>query len=90
MSTGLYRKAIEHWGPEAQIKIATEECAELIKVLMKYGRKVNGASIEEIQGEVVDVEIMMGQLKEMFPTNYESLKKIKLQRLAERLEWEVT
>lgn len=84
----IYQKAIEFWGVEAQIKMAMEECAELIKELAKYGRKINGSSITDIQRETVDVELMLNQLKRMFQTDYESIKKEKLQRLSKLLKAE--
>lgn len=82
----LYQKAIEYWGEEAQIKMAIEECAELIMVLAKFGRKINGSPIWAIQEEIVDVEVMLEQLKEIFPTDYKLAKEGKLQRLSEYLK----
>ena len=62
----IYEEAIEKWGANAQMTMAIEECAELIKVLAKHGRKTNGSTYDQILEEMVDVEIMLGQLKMIF------------------------
>lgn len=84
----IYQAAIKHWGEDAQIRVSVEECGELITALMKYGRKVNGSSIEEIVGEIVDVEIMLGQLKEIFRADYEQIKNQKIMKVLDRLDKE--
>ena len=90
----LYRKAIEKWGIDSQIKMAIEEMAELIQVLAKYGRNINGVNIPDILEEIVDVEIMLKQLKMIFLNTedlknfYSDFKKDKLQRLEKLLNKE--
>lgn len=56
----FYKDAIFHWGDEAQIDMAVEECAELIDKLQKNKRR--RASWEDIAEEVADVSIMMEQM----------------------------
>lgn len=59
----LYKKALDKWGPKAQLLIAAEECAELIQAVTKY---VNGRGFErDVIEEMADVDIMMEQMKEM-------------------------
>lgn len=84
----IYERAIEKWGSSFQLKMVAEECAELIKSVLKFDRKTNGSNIDDIVEEIVDVEIMIGQLKiilSKYDTNLEWLlkenKKSKLERL---------
>jgi hypothetical protein len=76
------------WSPEAQIRMMCEEAAELIQVLLKRGRNRNGSTIEEVVSELVDVEIMLGQMKNIYGLNQDmwaTEKKRKLARLVKRL-----
>ena len=79
--------AVDKWGEELQIKVAIEECAELIKELAKLGRMINGSSIENIAEEIADVEIMLQQLKIIFGCDFdvENFKLNKIERLNQRL-----
>lgn len=81
----IYRQAIEKWGAELQIIMVFEEMAELQKELCKSFRgKENRVEIAE---EIADVEIMLGQMKLYYGIEggVERHKKLKLQRLEERL-----
>ena len=81
----IYAKAIAVYGHQAQMNMVTEECAELIHVLNKYRRGI--ASAYDVHAEIVDVEIMLGQLKLMLPLNdRELITKYKLERLERYLE----
>jgi len=86
----IYEKAVEHWGIEAQVKVATEECAELIVALCKINRTVNGSSIVDVLEEIADVEIMLEQLKVIYDHDnlVPELKKKKLKRVKDRLAME--
>lgn len=75
---------MEKWGLEFQLKVAIEELAELIVELAKYGRKINGSTVERIAAEVADGYIMLGQITSMFMIN-DLVAKIKQQKL-KRLE----
>ena len=79
----IYEKAIKKWGNTAQILVAMEEMSELTKVLLKHLRHPkNEEYFKKISEEMVDVEIMINQLKVMFPNNnIEEIKNIKLARL---------
>lgn len=59
----LYKKAVELWGIEAQIKQAIEECSELITALCHKDRGKVG--LADVAKEVADVEIMCEQLREI-------------------------
>lgn len=65
--------------------------SELTKQLLKF-RHNGGRTHYELIDEMVDVEIMLGQLKTMYlilpedEYNYENHRKFKINRLKERLE----
>lgn len=84
----LYKQAIELWGKNDQIGLAIEECSELITKLAKFGRNVNGSTEKDILEEMVDVQIMLSQLKKIFsnPVKWEELYQQKLKRLKEYIE----
>jgi len=81
--------ALSKWGGKFQIDMAVEEMAELIKALMKYMRKINGSSRYDVVEEIVDVEIMIDQLKLIFVDNgvghehYSNVRDRKMERLKE-------
>jgi len=81
----VYKKAVEKWGVASQIKMAIEECGELIVKLCKLDRKVNGSTLEELSAEIADVEIMLEQIKEMFKISniVKFHKKLALEKLEE-------
>ena len=88
----LYKKAIQKWGKESQINMAIEECAELIVALSKRFRNRNGSTVDDVIGEMVDVEIMLEQLKLIFDEGvfgvftFEIFKNKKLEKLKELLK----
>jgi len=86
----LYQRAISAWDKQLQMQVAIEEMSELTHVLCKALRDRSTVGKEKkIAEEIADVEIMLGQLKEMSPT-IRSLsathKKVKLDRLEKMLE----
>lgn len=88
----LYKKAIQKWGKEPQITMMIEECGELITALAKRDRCFNGSTIDDIIKEMVDVEIMIEQLKLIFNNGkfgcftFEIFKKKKLIKLEKLLK----
>ena len=89
----LYSRAIRKWGIGAQCDMVIEEMAELTKEILKSRRKGLLHNQKEIVEELVDVEIMIGQLKVIlsdhlhsFPPLYHNLRNEKLNRLKEMLE----
>ena len=56
--------ALDQWGVNAQVGQAVEECAELIVALQKYiNRTPQPGMIENILDEIVDVEMMLAQMR---------------------------
>lgn len=83
----LMTKAITIFGAYSQIGMVQEECAELIQAINKYRRKGDKSSEENIIEEAVDVELMIQQLKIMFPSKlWETCKKNKLNRLSDLIK----
>lgn len=90
----LYRKALNTWGQLAQIDMAVEECAELIKALCKWKRGLDNETVDPLLEEMADVEIMLEQLKMIYNYKYSNgaidkfkdIKRQKLERLEKRLE----
>lgn len=89
----LYRKALDTFGNK-QLDMLVEECAELIKAVMKlrriedHGTDVEFAkAMENFIEEQIDVEIMIGQMKERNPMlgMRARFKNMKLSRLAKLL-----
>ena len=85
----IYSEAVDLWGPDIQIDICIEECAELIKALCKfkrYGMDINYNSDEVIE-EIVDVQIMINQMKFAFgEARYYELKGDKIMELLQRMD----
>jgi hypothetical protein len=83
----LAEKAERMWGIKSQIDMMIEESLELALVLTKRFREVNGSSLQEVIDEFVDVEIMLGQMKNLYGLNqdmWKKTKKYKLDRLIAR------
>jgi recombinational DNA repair protein (RecF pathway) len=82
--TQLYEAALARFGIEPQLIKCTEELSELQKELcklildvkIKNGSYVFPKNLEQIQAEIVDVELMIGQIKHAFQITeiIESLK----------------
>lgn len=92
----LNHRALQAWGEDAQLQMVIEEAAELIQALCKLKRKKHSGISDQVIEELVDVEIMLDQLKNMCivrdPTSaarYDAATTKKLARLKQRLdEWE--
>ena len=80
---GICEKAIDKYGVGEQIIKAVEELAELQTELCRvFCGRPNGDNIVE---EIVDVEIMIEQLKMIFDVSEEIIEEVKIQKI-ERLE----
>lgn len=79
----LYEAAINKWGIEAQETLAIEEMAELIKVIAKLHRKVNGSDLSQLSEEIADVRLMLEQLEWAYcqQSHCEFYRQQKLERL---------
>jgi len=85
----LYQKALEKWGIELQLNMMIEECAELIQAIIHLKRKASPSNLKKVIEEIADVEIMIGQMKEIFDkASIEGIVQIKLERLNKMIEKE--
>ena len=85
----VFEKAIEVWGERSQLEMAQEESTELALAIRKFIRQQNEKRFLDMAGEIADVEIMIEQIKMMFPTiteKVEVLKVFKINRLETRLD----
>lgn len=91
---GIYKKALERWGANEEAIVWIEELSELQKEICKLLRMgvlenphvYNLAAVTE---EIVDVEIILAELKlalEIPETILKQIKRFKLERLRERLD----
>ena len=73
------QKAIDLWGLDSQLDMLTEECGELISAVNKFKR--SRIEQEKLAQEIVDVELMCMQIKEIIDSDvYESILKYKVER----------
>lgn len=83
--------AIDKYGKVHQLLKLAEECAELNHAIMRYleTREMDVLEydvLEHVFMEAADVEIMLSQLRVMYPDNeIDDMKTIKLERLKERV-----
>lgn len=85
----LASKALSKWGAGAQMRQTIEECAELIVELAKAPRNSNGTDTDRLIEEMVDVELMLGQMKVLFEPYmfmWDMCRKAKLEKLKKRLD----
>jgi len=60
----VMQTALDCWGLGAQLAQTVEECAELIVALQKYiNRSPSAEAVDNILGEIADVEIMLAQMR---------------------------
>ena len=74
----IYHEAIAKWGITAQLGMLTEECAELIRAVNRYWR---ADDIDGLLEELVDVEIMLGQIKFYFRAHDNEIAKWREKKL---------
>lgn len=86
------KKIADHYGYEEQREQLVEECAELIQAVSKHRRartaKKAGIALENLVEEIVDVEIMLEQIKHLLqiPEGYmQAIKVYKINRTKERM-----
>ncbi len=94
----IYKKALETFGEENQLRMLQEECAELIHAVSKYLRTKrdfnlddtnNNKVLSDLCGEIADVEIMLEQVKMLFSSDKIAvIKANKLKRLERLIEIE--
>lgn len=83
------QKAIYVWGKIAQLEMAQEESTELALAIRKFIRQDSEERLIDMCGEIADVEIMIEQIKYMFPSaqsRIDDIKIFKINRLKGRLD----
>ena len=76
-------EALVAFGPEAQVDMCIEECAELIVALQHWKR----GRPSDVVTEIADVQIMCEQMQELFGDGAVNTERHrKWQRLIERIE----
>lgn len=81
----IYDRAVEQWGPEAQMIVALEELSECQKELCKVLRCKG--DMEHLAEEIADATIMLEQMRHWFGLNEPVCRKMdeKILRLEQRL-----
>jgi NTP pyrophosphatase (non-canonical NTP hydrolase) len=91
----ILKLVIDKFGIDYQLAIVQEECAELIQAISKLKRAGNSdhpgrtakAAMNKLYEEVADVQIMLDQIKLMYPSKaYDTIRTEKLARLEKRME----
>lgn len=85
----LFNEAIGLWGADSQIRMMFEEMAELTKSLCKLDRSKNSPEdILNVCEEIVDVEIVLEQMKLIFGNDEyrEYIRNQKLERFKGKVE----
>lgn len=68
----IFHKTVLKHGVEAQVDQAIEECAELIKALVKWRRhKGSDSCFFDVIEEMADVELMLEQMERIFQRIFE-------------------
>ena len=87
------KKIADHYGYDEQSSQLVEECAELIQAVSKYRRSVSKeakvVALENLIEEIVDVEIMLEQVKyllQLHEHDLEAVKIYKVNRTRERMD----
>ena len=88
----FYKRCIDVWGEDAQIKMCIEEMSELTKELCKNWRKSTQNTPEQIKNiceEIADVQNMIDQMQLIFGVQeVEKIRKEKIERTQKRLDEE--
>lgn len=85
----LYRMAANKWGERAQLEMIQEEATELALAVRKFIRNQDKKSLDAVASEIADVEIMIEQIKNLYPgieAFAEMERDRKLNRLQTRIE----
>lgn len=91
----VLKAAIDKYGPQNQLAMTQEECAELIQAISKLSRSEESdhpgrsakAALNHLMEETADVQIMLDQIRIMFPSKaYDAIRAQKIARLQKRME----
>jgi len=88
MEPSILQRAIDKYGNDDQLNMAKEELAELIVAISHYQRGRLSKESAEIIAEIVDVYIMLEQIKMILgiQTQVDNYIIIKLAKLKQRLD----
>ncbi len=93
----IEQRAVDHYGHAHQLIKTTEELGELAQAVARllttkvYNRSMHETLVEQLLQEAADVEVMLDQIKLMFPDGVprvHSWKTYKLARLDRRMDEE--
>ena len=79
--TLAFECALTLWGKDAQLGMFIEEIGETLTAFNKMHRNYNGGTLADFQEEIVDLEIMIDQIKLIYPCDYETIRRKKMARL---------
>lgn len=91
----VLKAAIDKYGQHNRLAQTQEECAELIQAISKLNRSEDSdhpgraakAALNHLMEETVDVQIMLEQIRIMFPSKaYDSIRAQKITRLEKRMK----
>lgn len=89
----FYKKCIDVWGEDAQIKMCIEEMSELTKELCKNwrkGKRNTPEQIDHICEEIADVQNMVTQMQLIFgEEKVDEYRREKIKRTEKRLDEEI-
>lgn len=80
----ILNRAIDVYGAKAQEDMMIEEMSELTKALLKHRRNPTEGTLENIIEEIVDVGIVLDQMKIIYGDN-KAVRLAKIERLNKRL-----
>ena len=90
----VLKAAIDKYGQHNQLAQTQEECAELIQAISKLNRAEDNdhpgraakAALNHLMEETADVQIMLDQIRIMFPSKaYDTIRAQKIARLEKRI-----
>lgn len=91
----ILHEVIEKYGEEKQMRLAQEECGELIQAVNKYFRAMEveprnrkhavERARKHLVEEIADVSIMLDQMRMLIDENHDEMKAEKMARLADNL-----
>lgn len=86
----LYARAVELWGPDAQLTMLAEECCECGAATLQFTCRGRQEAYPKMIEEIADVEVMIEQARAILGNDLiDAAKARKLERLQERIEHEV-
>lgn len=92
----IFAEVISMYGTDEQMRVAQEECAELIQAISKYHRAQMSTdsrnkkhlvdrSTKNLIEELADVSIMVDQLKLIVKGNHTEVRAAKVKRISDRV-----